>query len=340
MTGPLRRLLPVLGGAAGLALARVRGAPRPYSVTFILTHRCNFRCAHCDIPDAAGVEMTTAQFTGAIDELAAAGASRASFSGGEALLRDDAVAIVGHARARGLFTSLNTNGWFVEERIDALAEVLDMMVVSLDGPSDVHDLVRHRRRSYARVLGAISAARARGIAVATITAVSETNRHVVPEVLALAERHGFWAYFQPAYRDCFDHGAGLDPTLTSPALVALADELRAHKARGAPVAASPGYLARLAAGPRFGDCARCAAGRWFGTVMPDGTVVPCHLVSRQRVWPNGLERGFAEAFRSMPQDKSGPGCAISPYQETDLVFGLDPRAIGAALTRLLHQPGA
>lgn len=340
MSGPLRRLLPVLGGTAGLLLARARGTPRPYSITFILTHRCNLRCAHCDIPDAAAFEMSTAQFMGAIDELAAAGARRASFSGGEALVRDDAVALIGHARRRGLFTSLNTNGWFVEARIDELAPVLDMMVVSLDGPSEVHDLVRRRRRSYDRALGAITAARARGIAVATITAVSEANRHVVPEVLALAARHGFWAYFQPAYRDCFDHGAGLDPTLTAPALVALADELRAHKARGAPVAASPGYLARLASGPRFGDCVRCAAGRWFGTVMPDGTVVPCHLVSRQRSYPNGLELGFARAFSSLPRDKVGPGCAISPYQETDLVFGLDPRAIGAALTRLVQQPGA
>jgi len=333
-----RRVLPVLRGAVGLSLARARGVRRPYSMTFILTHRCNFRCAYCDIPDAAGFEMSAAQFQGAIDELAAAGTSRASFSGGEVLLRDDALAIVGHARRRGLFTSMNTNGWLVEERIAEIAEVLDMMVVSIDGPAEVHDLVRRRRRSYERVLGAIAAARARGIAVATITVVSAQNRHVVPEILALAARHGFWAYFQPAYRDCFDHGGGLDPALDGPALAALADELRRARAAGLPVAASPGYLDRLARGPSFGDCGTCHAGRYFGTVMPDGTVVPCHLVSRDAVYPNGLEVGFARAFAEMPHPASGPGCAISPYQETDLVFGLDPRAIGAAFTRLIHAP--
>ncbi len=334
----IRRTLPVLRGALGLGLARLRGERRPYSVTFILTHRCNFRCAYCDIPDAAGFEMSAAQLRAAIDELADAGMSRASFSGGEVLLRPDALEIIGHARARGLFTSMNTNGWLVEENIDEIAQVLDMMVVSIDGPSEVHDLVRRRRRSYERVLRAIDAARARGIAVATITVLSKTNLHVVDEVLSLAERHGFWAYFQPAYRDCFDHGAGLEPEIGPDVLSRLAGDLARARAAGRPVAASSSFLERLGRGPAFGDCGACHAGRYFGSVMPDGTVVPCHLVSRGAKYPNGLEIGFARAFREMPHPEAGPGCAISPYQESDLVFGLDRGAIVSAFERMLRAP--
>jgi hypothetical protein len=33
---------------------------------------------------------------------------------------------------------------------------------------------------------------------------------------------------------------------------------------------------------------------------------------------------------------TGPGCAISPYQETDLIFSLDRAAIAAALRRLVR----
>src|SRR5204862_31817 len=84
-------------------------------------------------------------------------------------LRPDAIDIIRHARARGLMTSLNSNAWLAGERIDELAGALDLLVVSLDGPEPVHDLVRRRRGSYARVLAVLDAARARGLATATIT---------------------------------------------------------------------------------------------------------------------------------------------------------------------------
>jgi MoaA/NifB/PqqE/SkfB family radical SAM enzyme len=317
-----------------LGIARASQRPLPFSMTFILTHRCNFQCDYCDIPAAAGDEMTASDFMRAIDELADAGMQRASFSGGEALLRRDALDIIRHARARGLTTSLNSNAWLARDRMDELADALDMLVVSLDGPEPVHDLVRRRRGSYERVVAVLEAARARGLATATITVLSRANLGVVDDVLALARRHGFWAYFQPAYEDCFAHARGLDASLGPRVYADVAARLGAARAEGFPVGASPGYLARLARGPAFGDCTRCNAGRYFGTVMPDGVIVPCHLTSRDHAYPNGRAIGFARAFRELPRPKPGPGCAISPYQESDLIFGLDARAIGAAVMRL------
>ena len=49
---------------------------------------------------------------------------------------------------------------------------------------------------------------------------------------------------------------------------------------------------------------------------------------------SGRWSGFDRAFFAMPRPPPGPGCAISPYQETDLIFGLDAAAIGAAVRRL------
>jgi MoaA/NifB/PqqE/SkfB family radical SAM enzyme len=330
----LTRLAQVGARAARLGAAMALGRRLPFSITFILTHRCNFRCDYCAIPDAAGDEMSGDEWRRAIDELEELGLARASFSGGEALLRPDAIDIIRHARARGLTTSLNSNAWLAGERLDELAEVLDMLVLSLDGPEPIHDLVRRRRGSYARVLSVLDGARARGLTTATINVLSRANLHVVDEVLALAEAHGFWAYFQPAYEDCFAHAGGLDPALGPRIYADLAARLDDARAAGRPVGASRGYTERLARGPAFGDCARCHAGRYFATVMPDGAVVPCHLTSRDRAWPNGRELGFARAFSSLPPVERGPGCAISPYQESDLIFGLDARAVAAALRRL------
>jgi MoaA/NifB/PqqE/SkfB family radical SAM enzyme len=319
---------------ARLGLSMLAAKSLPFSMTFILTHRCNFRCAYCDIPDAAGNEMSTADFCRAIDELAGIGMARASFSGGEALMRRDALDIVRHARACGLMTSLNSNAWLAERYLDALAESLDLLVVSLDGPEREHDLVRRQKGSYLRVLRVLDGARQRGIATATITVLSAQNLHVVDEVLELAERHAFYAYFQPAYEDCFRHARGLDPAIGPSVLADLASRLRQAKQAGRPVGASTGFLDRLGRGPAFGACSSCHAGRYFGTVMPDGKVVPCHLTSGDHEYPDGLRMGFDAAFRALPRPAPGPGCAISPYQETDLIFSGDVSAMTSALSRL------
>lgn len=321
---------------ARLSLAIARGRPIPYSVSFTLTNRCNLRCVYCDIPEKVGDELTTEEFKGAIRAFVGAGMARASFSGGEALLRDDAIAIIEHAKALRCFTSLNSNGLVTARHLDALAGCLDMLMVSLDGPREVHDVVRRRKGSYAHVLETIDGARARGISVATISVLGPWNLDRIDEVLALAREHGFWAYFQPAYVDCFEQGAGLHPEITPAILAQVADHLDRARA-SSPVGSSPGYFERLAAAPNFGDCARCAAGRYFATVLPDGHVVPCHLTSGQAQYANGREVGFVEAFHAIPRP-SGPGCAVSPYQESDLIFGLDARAVGSALRRAFAAP--
>jgi len=236
-------------------------------------------------------------------------------------------------------TSLNSNAWLAERHLDELAACLDLLVVSLDGPEREHDLVRRQRGSYARVIRVLSGARQRGLPTATITVLSADNVHVVDAVLALAEEHGFFAYFQPAYQDCFQHARGLEPGISPEMLGRLAVRLDDEKRKGRPVGASAGFVERLGRAPTFGACASCHAGRYFGTVMPDGKVVPCHLTSGDHAYPNGRTMGFGTAFLRLPRPAPGPGCAISPYQETDLIFGGDRRAITAALARLAGASG-
>jgi MoaA/NifB/PqqE/SkfB family radical SAM enzyme len=333
-----RRFSPRLARrSARLALSLAVGRRQPYSIVFVLTNRCNFRCDYCDVPAAAGAEMSTDEFRAAISELAQAGMGRAAFGGGEALLRPDAIDLIEHAKAQGCLTSLNSNGWVTEGKLERLAGCLDMLVVSLDGPEGVHDVVRRKRGSYSRVIRVIQEARRRGIAVATISVIGPWNEDRVDEILGLASTHGFWAYFQPAYVDCFAHDAGLRPGIDAAMLNRLADRLTAAIGRE-PVGSSPGYFERLRGAPRFGDCSRCTAGRYFATVMPDGLMVPCHLTSGQGGYLNGREVGFARAFLEMPRPK-GPGCAISPYNESDLIFSRDPRAVIAAVRRAFSSPG-
>ncbi len=318
--------------ALGFAYAKASGGSMPVSITFITTDRCNFDCSYCQIPHAPTPEMSTDDFKRAIYEFCRHGLTRASFSGGEVMLRRDTVELVTYSKSLGLFTSLNSNGWSTGRHLDELAGVLDMLVVSLDGDREAHDAVCRRPGSYDRVLDLLSDARDHGISTATISVIGPWNLHLLDDLMATASRLGAWAYFQPAQADCYDQSAGLTGGLGASEIHALANALERGLARNEPIAASTGYLARLKQAPKFTSCAKCAAGRFFASVLPDGRVVPCHLTSERHHYPSGLDVGFVKAFNALPRP-SGDGCAISPYQESDLIFSLDRNAIQAALRR-------
>jgi MoaA/NifB/PqqE/SkfB family radical SAM enzyme len=198
MRGFARRALPVLQ----LGARRMLGRKSPFQVTLSLTNRCNFRCDYCHIPMQRIDEMPTARWLAAIDALRAAGMGRASIIGGEPLLREDAPEILRHLKRAGVHVSMNTNGWFVPERIAEL-DGLDLACITLDGPEAVHDRQR-RDGSYARVLRAIECLRARGVGVVTMTVVTAAGIDHVDHVLDVARAHGIPAYFQ------LEHDARMD----------------------------------------------------------------------------------------------------------------------------------
>ncbi len=312
------------------------GRRRPFSITCILTNRCNFRCSYCNIPAEDSSELSTQAWCDALSELRAVGLVRASFSGGEAMLRDDAPFIIAHAKALGLSTSLNSNGWLTDAHIEELAKSLDVLMISLDGPQAVHDRQRDRPGSFDRALATLDHAKQLGVATTSITVLTAHNLDVVMPMLELAKAHRFTAYFQPAHQDCFGRDRGLDPAFDPGVARQIAAQLRQAAAQGWPVGASAGFLQRLENAPQFHDCSRCLAGRFFATILPDGTLIPCHLTRRDHPWPGGAKIGFARAFQELQRPSPGSGCAISPYQETDLILRADPSAIGSALKQLLH----
>src|SRR5579872_2398332 len=109
-----RQSLPIVQ----LGARRLAGRPSPFQMTLSLTNRCNFRCEYCHIPLQHRAEMTTAQWCAAIDELRAGGMGRVSLIGGEPLLRPDAGDIIRHLARLGVHTAMNTNGWFLRDRIE------------------------------------------------------------------------------------------------------------------------------------------------------------------------------------------------------------------------------
>jgi MoaA/NifB/PqqE/SkfB family radical SAM enzyme len=72
----------------------------PLSVHLDITYRCNERCIHCYLDHDDLGEMTLAEITSVLDQLAEAGVFFLTLSGGEVLMRRDFFEIVEHARKR------------------------------------------------------------------------------------------------------------------------------------------------------------------------------------------------------------------------------------------------
>jgi AdoMet-dependent heme synthase len=122
---------------------------RPLVAELFLTENCNLRCISCAcwLENTKG-ELTTQEWKDVIGQLVRLRIIKANFTGGEPLIRPDALEIMTYAHAAGIqHMHLNTNG--IRLTPDVLEEVLAAGVrsfnISVDGPDKrIHDHVRGR----------------------------------------------------------------------------------------------------------------------------------------------------------------------------------------------------
>ncbi len=118
---------------------------RAWRLHLYLTEGCNLRCRHCAVVDGA----RSARALGGhvvrrlVDEASSGGAEAIALSGGEPLLHEDALDLLGYAALRGK-TLLASNATLIDERAAArLVEMGIVVQVSLDGATpEVHDAIR------------------------------------------------------------------------------------------------------------------------------------------------------------------------------------------------------
>jgi len=101
--------------------------------------------------------MGLPSWTRLLDEIAA-WSPIVSIYGGEPLLYPGLVPLIREVKKRGLTCTMITNGWDLEEMARPLAESgIDAIAVSIDGPPGVHDRIRGREGSFARVAAGVRA---------------------------------------------------------------------------------------------------------------------------------------------------------------------------------------
>src|SRR5690606_25090535 len=118
---PMLRISHYLRALAQPEAAPASGGPatpllRPPVVIWNLLRRCNLTCKHCYATSADSPfrnELNTKEALRVIDDLHEAGVRVLILSGGEPLLRPDLFQLAGHARAKGFFVALSSNGTLI-----------------------------------------------------------------------------------------------------------------------------------------------------------------------------------------------------------------------------------
>jgi radical SAM protein with 4Fe4S-binding SPASM domain len=153
----------------------------------------------CDIPKHHTEELTTSQWREVIKDAHLLGASTVVFSGGEPLLRDDIFDLIFFTKNNGMNVCLVSNGLLINRDVaQRLAQSgIDVVNVSLEGPSQIHDYLRGQG-TFQKALLALDNLKRYKIETTIASTVSRYNYKYLSYIIELAKRYGVRTVkFQP-----------------------------------------------------------------------------------------------------------------------------------------------
>ena len=130
-------------------------------VVVIFPHnQCNCRCVMCDIWRIRQArEITPADLEQHLDSFRKFGVRWVVFSGGEPQLNEKWSCLAQLLRSAGCRVTLLTAGLLLKPQAQAVAESVDDVIVSLDGPPGVHNSIRRVARAFEQMAEGVAALR-------------------------------------------------------------------------------------------------------------------------------------------------------------------------------------
>jgi Fe-coproporphyrin III synthase len=154
----------LLGEDVNRADGRARFAPE--WLILCINNFCNLKCRMCDVGIGEKASVFWANMIGddpgnmSLDLLKQVldGAMafhplpKVGLAFTEPLIHVQILDFVREIKQRGFFCSITTNGFMLPQRAEALVELgIDEITVSIDGPAEIHDRIRGRKNSFARL---------------------------------------------------------------------------------------------------------------------------------------------------------------------------------------------
>ncbi|MBA7611547.1 PqqA peptide cyclase [subsurface metagenome] len=198
-----KSMLNAVKGVAKFGIKKPQPAGVPVVIVWNFTNQCNLNCLHChqdSCPTPNQAELDTSQALKVVDNMADAGISTLTFSGGEPLMRPDLYEVAKYASDRGIFCSIATNGTLITSGVpEKLSRAgIKSVEVGLDGVSaKTHDFLRNTPGSFdAAVEGIKNCVEFGKFCDVTIaTTLNKMNVKEIPQIIDLCEDLGATKFY-------------------------------------------------------------------------------------------------------------------------------------------------
>jgi len=264
--------------ARNLLKGRVSGY-KPFFLSHLITSQCNFFCKECLWKDNGSKALSTDEIRFLYRQAGACGFVANYIWGGEPLMREDIVEILKSSKDNGLVTFINTNGWYLQDKLNAIAPYTDVLIMSLDhSQSSIHDRIRGKKGSYNRIINAIETLKKHhpDIRFLINTLVLKENEDDIENMPALWKQLGVAGYINFIEVDILKGvGKGQDNKaldVSEKKRRDIAEKLLGMKKAGYPILNTEKYYHTFVHGKQS---YRCHFPKVFMEIYPDGTVLDC-----------------------------------------------------------------
>jgi Fe-coproporphyrin III synthase len=155
---------------------------------------CNCRCIMCDIWKRETHQQTrVADLDRHRASLRNLGVRQVVLTGGEPLLHNDLHALCDFFRELDIRLTLLTTGLLLLKRAPEVSALFDEVIVSIDGPKEVHDGIRRVKGAFDLIGEGVAAVRLRqpNVRIACRTTVQKANHRHLRATVAAAKTLGF-----------------------------------------------------------------------------------------------------------------------------------------------------
>ncbi|MEM3627744.1 MAG: radical SAM protein [Candidatus Bathyarchaeia archaeon] len=268
-------------------LSRALTPNRPYHVQWMVTRRCNYRCAGCNVwREQDAEELSTEEVKRGLDILRKLGVLEIVISGGNPLLRPDIDEIIEYA-SRFFITTVYDNGSMAAEKIDALRNA-DFVAISIDSlDPEKNDSIKGVKGSWKKAVDAVEKLRSEGINVSISPTISQFNLYEIMDFTKYFLEKGVPLWYclysfdlSDRANSLFGIGKANDEFLIEDGktMVKLCDSLMDLKRKNGKILMTTKVLEAVKSLYATGERTwRCCALRSFFVINHLGEVSGCHL---------------------------------------------------------------
>jgi MoaA/NifB/PqqE/SkfB family radical SAM enzyme len=172
---------------------------RAKSVIFEITYRCNFHCKHCYLENLVSNEKNVEYWVCTLKKLVRMEYRDFILTGGEPLCYSDFNEILLYAKLLGMKTSIFSNGFYIENKIDQIKKShVDKMCISIYGGSaDVHDNITGVPGSFCQLMKSLDCLSKNSICTQLRMIVLKENYNEFERVVHISKAYGMELLLDP-----------------------------------------------------------------------------------------------------------------------------------------------